>query len=174
MLFILPKYIHKGAIGLYLSLGLKKFIIKYKQQFYMALIHLIYVSRATHLMSQEALGDILVVAQAHNTECNITGMLIYKDQSFLQILEGEGAQVLSLFNRIKADQRHCRVKRLLCERITARNFPNWQMGFENLEYWDKAQLPNYAEFMNKDYEISGFIKNPNSAHKLLAYFSAVG
>ena len=52
------------------------------------MIHLCYVSTATRLMTQADLLDLLATARQRNKACDVTGMLLYKDMSFVQILEG--------------------------------------------------------------------------------------
>ena len=52
------------------------------------MIQLAYVSNASRLMSSASLSMLLRQARASNKRHDITGMLLYKDGSFLQVLEG--------------------------------------------------------------------------------------
>ena len=53
------------------------------------MICLIYASSATKAMSQDELKALLAKARTNNQRDNITGMLLYNDGNFLQVLEGE-------------------------------------------------------------------------------------
>jgi hypothetical protein len=94
-----------------------------------AVIQLIYSSAATTAFSAEALRTLLLRARAHNTTEAISGMLLHVDGAFFQVLEGEPAAVRRLFAKISGDHRHTKVLLLLEREITARNFPDWSMGF---------------------------------------------
>ncbi|HPB31711.1 MAG TPA: BLUF domain-containing protein, partial [Candidatus Sumerlaeota bacterium] len=53
------------------------------------LIHLIYCSAAARPFSHKALTDLLGIARIHNARYGLTGMLLYSDGSFFQVLEGD-------------------------------------------------------------------------------------
>lgn len=74
------------------------------------------------------LQDILASARRHNPPAGITGMLLYVESSFLQVLEGTRERTDELFERIRADPRHTRTTLLLRESIEARSFGDWTMG----------------------------------------------
>ena len=72
----------------------------------MSLIQLIYVSSATKEMSENELASILKSSAKNNEEREITGMLLYGQGRFIQVLEGESIEVEVLMSRINADPRH--------------------------------------------------------------------
>ncbi|AMJ63714.1 hypothetical protein AXW83_15185 [Bosea sp. PAMC 26642] len=76
----------------------------------------------------DALRSIVTVSQANNKNDGITGYLIFDRTCFLQILEGEKAQVYSTFRRIEADPRHRDVVVMGAREVPARLFPNWTMA----------------------------------------------
>jgi len=88
---------------------------------------LIYASGATVRFSAADVKDLVASAQGRNRAMGITGLLIYYQGSFLQILEGPRAAVDRLFEQIQADPRHARI--LLLERrpIPQRDFPSWDL-----------------------------------------------
>ena len=57
-------------------------------------------------MSNDALKELLHVSRANNERNRITGMLLYKNGHFMQVIEGEEARVTELMNIIKKDIRH--------------------------------------------------------------------
>ncbi len=52
------------------------------------LIHLIYTSAATTEPSTAALVDILSASRRNNSRVSVTGMLLYTQDTFFQVLEG--------------------------------------------------------------------------------------
>lgn len=97
------------------------------------LIHCIYTSAATSSFTSEALVDLLQHAREHNQTREITGVLLYSNRNFFQVLEGLASQVDSCFDRIEHDSRHTRVTRIIREAITHRSFADWSMGFAEFE-----------------------------------------
>lgn len=95
--------------------------------------HLLYVSSSVGHMSDADVAQILHHARRNNTRNGVTGMLLFCDDNFLQLLEGEDATVETTFERIKHDTRHADVRVLLNERVSQRAFKDWSMGFEKLQ-----------------------------------------
>jgi hypothetical protein len=90
--------------------------------------HLVYASAATKGFAAPDLDAVLRVAREHNAGAEITGMLLFVDPSFLQVLEGTQDHIDELFERIRADRRHTRALLLLREPIEQRSFSEWTMG----------------------------------------------
>lgn len=91
-------------------------------------------------MSVADLEEILVDARSGNERRNITGVLVYVDGVFLQILEGDKDTVLDLMCSISADSRHSSVKVFHEIEVDASTFGNWRMAYvsatpEQLAVW---------------------------------------
>ncbi len=95
----------------------------------MPLHELVYVSLAEHPMSDEELRQLLAQARAHNVAHGITGLLVYRDREFMQLLEGEEADVVALYQHIERDRRHLQVYRMWEGPILERSCQDWSMGF---------------------------------------------
>ena len=52
--------------------------------------HLIYASVATHDYAENELDTILETAVRNNARLEVTGLLLYSNRRFLQVLEGKG------------------------------------------------------------------------------------
>jgi hypothetical protein len=90
---------------------------------------MVYVSAATKPFSQTDLQELLLRARSHNGSVGVTGLLLYHNLSFFQILEGHLEEVATLFSRIERDRRHHRVMLLSTKDAAERNFGAWNMGF---------------------------------------------
>ncbi len=84
-------------------------------------------------MAPEDIAAILAVSRRNNAAAGITGMLLYHDQSFLQVLEGEEPGLSLCFDRIARDRRHRNLIVLSRDAVAARAFGAWQMGFARME-----------------------------------------
>jgi hypothetical protein len=137
-----------------------------------ALIRLIYTSVLVE-HDADMLIDILYVAQNHNKQRNITGMLLRAKGNVLQVLEGEEEDVCKTFRSIELDQRHREVFVLSKQEIRDRHFDDWSMGFRQLNEADLGQHPIAAQvFDAKLNEITQRVR-PGSSLALLALFAQV-
>ena len=98
-----------------------------------SMIHqLVYYSRNTVQGGDRAmltnLREIVSASQRNNSRDGITGFLIFDKTWFVQILEGDKAQVTETYNRIARDTRHSAATIMNVRDIEARLFPNWTMG----------------------------------------------
>jgi len=92
---------------------------------------LVYVSSARADLGEDDLKDILSHACTANRVLGISGMLVYLDGYFLQVLEGRRERVAELYAKIEADPRHFGAKVLVESDVAKPAFPNWSMGFRN-------------------------------------------
>ncbi|MCC7247558.1 MAG: BLUF domain-containing protein [Lysobacter sp.] len=95
---------------------------------------LLYRSDALYRMDAADMLKLLLDARAHNIEHDITGLLLYHEDRFMQALEGPREEVEALYRRIALDSRHRNVALEFSEPEEERLFPDWQMGF--------AEVPN--------------------------------
>lgn len=100
------------------------------------LSHLIYVSVRNANCSAEEIEKILASCKKNNGSLDITGVLLYSATHFVQYLEGDYKQIISLYDKIKTDTRHKNVVLIVGSPIKARLFPSWQMGSKKLESED--------------------------------------
>lgn len=137
----------------------------------MGLIRLIYVSNAEHEVEAAELARILEVSASNNLARGITGMLLYANGSFLQILEGEAAAVDETYERVSRDRRHANIFLLEREAIGERSFARWGMGFKRLGAADIAAHPAYAAFFEHGFNAADFGVRPGLALEILMDFS---
>lgn len=97
-----------------------------------------YASAASYPFSDDELIELLAKARTKNTTLGVTGMLLYIDGSFLQILEGDRAAVEHLYDRIRQDDRHTDAMLLFRLEDQERQFDEWTMGFQSFRSWAAA------------------------------------
>jgi hypothetical protein len=133
------------------------------------LAHYIYSSVATPLFRDDGVGELLARARTANAEADITGMLLYVDRGFFQVLEGHPLRIEPVFAKIGADPRHERVTQIIYEPIARRTFGQWTMGYPNLENRELHAIIGSNDFFSGRSCLDGL--ETGRAKKLLAAFA---
>ena len=97
------------------------------------MIELVYYSQANNDLTAVDISNILKTARDFNSENQITGCLLYNNNEFLQILEGEKKVVMELFESIKKDKRHSNVMLLALDYKNDKMFDEWSMAFQEID-----------------------------------------
>ncbi|CAG1016769.1 Blue light- and temperature-regulated antirepressor BluF [Burkholderiaceae bacterium] len=109
------------------------------------LVRLIYASRAAAPMNAEELATLMKGARSYNAHAGITGVLVYSDGIFLQLIEGGRDAINALYKRIVCDERHHHVTLLSYDELAERRFAGWAMGQANLSRLNPGILLKYSE-----------------------------
>ena len=112
------------------------------------LFSLVYTSRAVSPMSRDDLTGLLQQARAHNTAARLSGILLYRNQTFVQLLEGQRNRVEPLYDAIRRDPRHHEVTTVSTHEQLDRQFPDWSMAFDNLDE-QPVGLPGYRDLLDR-------------------------
>jgi hypothetical protein len=131
-------------------------------------LHTIYASKASSSFSELEIPELLARARKANAACGVTGMLLYVEGNFFQVLEGEESAVSAIFERIRVDTRHTRVTQIIREPIFERHFAEWTMGFSTLELCDIKTHLGENDFFASASCLEQL--TPGRATKLLAAF----
>ena len=134
------------------------------------MFYLVYVSVAAEKASKDDLLEILARSRTNNAEAGITGMLLYKDGNYMQVLEGEEKAVRDLYARIRRDPRHLGIVTLVEGRRDNRCFGDWSMGFQDLSSPEARDVPGYSEFLNTPLTAEEFSSDPGQCERLLWAF----
>lgn len=86
----------------------------------------LYISTAPSL-SRDEVESILASSARNNPANGITGLLLYNGRNFLQLLEGEEAELVALMVRISHDPRHSGISMLDRTTVDQRVCPDWAM-----------------------------------------------
>ena len=95
------------------------------------IFQLIYTCALATDMLPSDLESLAEDARKRNLNRGITGILLCKDGSILQVLEGEKSAVLELYANIARDARVSNPLVMIKRTATEREFPNWSMGIKN-------------------------------------------
>ena len=129
----------------------------------MVLVSLIYASKVTQQLHQDGVENIVKVARANNQALDVTGLLCFDNNFFLQCLEGSRTSVNQLYAKIIGDPRHSDVLLLDYSEIDTRHFSDWEMG---LALPTKSKRPIFLKHsMTK--EFNPFSMSGSGAKKML-------
>ena len=129
---------------------------------------LTYHSVAKPDITLEDVKDIMEISSENNAKLGITGCLIYHNNYFLQILEGEKEVVLDLFNKIKLDKRNDQVTLLSTDETQLRLFKEWAMAYYQVPDQDDLN-PEEEKVRQEIIQISDTSKKPNFTLKVFWY-----
>jgi len=113
--------------------------------------YIVYVSQAAAPFSKDALKTLLDKSRSRNTNDGITGLLLYRYSEdfdkgyFIQAIEGPDTVLNGLWDRISNDSRHHTIITLAKGDQAAPMFPNWSMGFKNVDENDLVSVPGFAD-----------------------------
>jgi hypothetical protein len=124
-----------------------------------------YISSASKSLENLNLKHLYNTSKINNAQQHITGILIYQNGNFLQILEGENKNINKLYRLIKRDNRHTNILQIINKSILAPIFEDYQTGFSIVDNSKKIErLKTYlkwvksAEMESVD-KIIGIIEN---------------
>jgi len=134
---------------------------------------LVYMSKASFRFTQNDLIDLLTQSRRDNLELKITGLLLYADGNFMQLLEGSRENVEGLMGRIKKDSRHHEVSVLEEGPIAERHFAQWSMAFLDFASAQVRALPGYSTFLEGPFDKDDVAELAMRNVRLLHYFKSV-
>lgn len=86
----------------------------------------LYISTAPSLERGE-IDAILESSARYNPHHGVTGILLYNGRNFLQLLEAEESEIVTLMVKITQDSRHSGVSLLSRNQAVERACPDWAM-----------------------------------------------
>ena len=102
-------------------------------------------------------ASILSTARTQNPKLGITGVLLFDNGKFLQILEGEQFHLDALMENIKRDKRHNNIQLLVDAPISNRELENWNMeafDITNTSEKDWELLKDFRDAYLANYKVS--------------------
>ena len=132
------------------------------------LYELLYTSVSTQNMDAEELLSLLDQARIKNARLGVTGLLVYHNREFMQLLEGEKDVVLPLWKTIQADDRHTSARSIYEGALDQRGFANWSMGFRDLDSESTEALEGFSSCLDEGFTSDVLAKDPSVARRLMA------
>ena len=102
------------------------------------IFQLIYTCALASTVVCDDLETIAETSRERNMKRSITGILLCKDGSVLQVLEGDKSAVMELYAKITSDTRVTKPLVLIQRMTSEREFPKWSMGYKNADETDAA------------------------------------
>jgi hypothetical protein len=133
------------------------------------MIHIIYASVATEGFTSAQLTELLQKARVENERLQLTGMLLYSDGNFFQVLEGEPDSVDGMYKKLHLDKRHHQLTMVVREPIAKRYFADWSMGFSSVTPEELSEVDGLNDFFHDGSCFVGL--DSGRAKKLLAAFA---
>lgn len=90
----------------------------------------IYSSRATRYFTPQGIEALNYVCRRNNAALGLSGLLLYHEGRFFQVLEGNDEALLQVMQAITKDERHMDLRLAEHGPIEARSFQGWRMGYE--------------------------------------------
>jgi len=109
-----------------------------------------YISHGTRAETPDSLLSLVQDASAFNKLNNITGVLVYANGKFGQLIEGEPAGIEITVERIRQSRRHKSLLVIGEGATRQRLFPQWSLQLEA----DPALLRSTLQALNKGHDYS--------------------
>lgn len=105
-----------------------------------------YVSTASKDLKESEIKTILENSVAWNNRQGLTGILLYSEGNFFQIMEGEEGVIKDLFESIKQDPRHHNVLQIFGKEIHREAYDGYKADFisANADY-DPKKFESYLK-----------------------------
>ncbi|EED36533.1 Sensors of blue-light using FAD family [Luminiphilus syltensis NOR5-1B] len=129
-----------------------------------------YVSTESAPIDSLGLLRLLTRIRERNNARGLTGLLLHRDDSFFQVLEGPPDAVETTMHEIEADTRHHNVRILFKETISEREFGDWQMGFLQLDGVDMSKVEGFSSFLHNPEQPQSFLENLSQSKRLALLF----
>ncbi len=130
---------------------------------------IVYISAARSGFDAEDLQEIFSRSVENNSRAGITGLLLYRDLEFMQVIEGPEPAIEALYARIARDPRHSLVIKLLDQILPEREFPDWAMQVVNLRDRSVSEFAAAGQDLEVA-DLRSLAGSPSRAKRLLREF----
>ncbi len=104
----------------------------------------VYLSSARQAFNADELANLLAHARRKNMAAGLSGLLLYHDGNFFQVLEGKREIVRAVMHEIMNDERHAGVIVLEAGECARRVFPDWSMGYVRNSELSTEQMEGFV------------------------------
>lgn len=107
-----------------------------------------YVSTSNKVLTESGINQLFDFVKLSNNRLGITGILMYSDGNFFQILEGEQVLIQDLFKKIQLDSRHYNIIKMFDHEILEPTFSNYNANFTTI--YRKSEKLELQQFLEKE------------------------
>lgn len=138
------------------------------------LFRILYVSEAAGPLTRDELKALHRQSSDKNRRLDLTGLLLHKDDRFVQVLEGREPVVRQIFATIQQDSRHRAINLLIDEPISHHEFVDWSMGFREFQDSDFLGLYGREKSLGRALNFDHFKSDPTAGLNLLCFIRGLG
>lgn len=122
---------------------------------------ILYIS-FSETQTKEDIFDILNQSRSNNQTLGLTGMLLYSDGIYCQLIEGESENIDFIIDRIFKDNRHSNISIVSDQHVNHRLFEDWEMAFKSLEDGQQPDIEGWSDYLeNPEATLKIFQTNKN-------------
>lgn len=105
---------------------------------------IVYVSTASNELEKKEIEKTLSSSKTSNNQNDITGLLLFSEGNFFQIIEGEKNSIIKLFDTIKEDDRHHDIIQIFGKDIHKEAYDGYACDFVlDAADYDKEKFQHY-------------------------------
>ena len=107
-----------------------------------------YVSTAHIDLNEQGVNQIFNKSNDYNKSKEITGILLYNQRSFFQLIEGEKKVIENLYEKITEDSRHQEIIKFLEKPIHRPSFDGYMTDcITDAKRFDQVKLKEYLHYI---------------------------
>jgi hypothetical protein len=129
------------------------------------------MSCAVAPLTSAQLYQLLTSARQRKIELAMTGIVLYGNERFVQVLGGEGLVVRNLYELIKRDARHQQVVAYADKPIKKRTFREWAIAFQASSPKQMAALAGYLGAADVTVNVLSFLSIDTKLLEVLRDFT---
>jgi hypothetical protein len=107
-----------------------------------------YVSTANIDFQDQEIEDMMIKTNQFNSDEKITGILLYNERNFFQLIEGEKKAIQNLYEKIRQDSRHKDIIKILEKPVFEPSFDGYLTDFiSDTKKYNESQLKHYLHYI---------------------------
>lgn len=107
-----------------------------------------YVSTAHIDLTEQEIEDIMAKTNKFNKTEKITGILLYNERNFFQLIEGEKKTIQDLYEKIKQDKRHKDIIKILEKTVFLPAYDGYLTDFiTDTKKFKESDLKHYLHYI---------------------------
>jgi hypothetical protein len=107
-----------------------------------------YVSTANIDFQDQEIEDMMIKTNQFNSDEKITGILLYNERNFFQLIEGEKKAIQNLYEKIRQDSRHKDIIKILEKPVFEPSFDGYLTDFiTDTKKYNESQLKHYLHYI---------------------------